>query len=31
LKKTLRKDTRRSTLFTHKNIVKQKEGLWKKY
>ena len=27
LKKTLRKDTRRSTLFTHKNIVKQKEGL----
>ena len=31
LKKTLRKDTRRSTLFTHKNIVKQKEDLWKKY
>lgn len=31
LKKTLRKDTRRSTLFTHKNIIKQKEDLWKKY
>ena len=27
LKKALRKDTRRSTLFTHKNIVKQKEDL----
>ena len=31
LKKSLKKDTRRSTLFTHTNIIKQTEDLWKKY